>query len=99
MMSSGTRRRSGHVGNPHSASLALTEVGVLVYVTLVVQILLPPRPDMARRVGIPARILREMQADGVLPPGVMVVGPLDTPRIVDPTAAMEAWCHMKAAAS
>src|SRR5262245_65389507 len=40
-----------------------------------------------------------MQADGVFAHVVMVVRPLDTPRIVDATAAMEAWCHMKAAAS
>ena len=54
---------------------------------------------MARRVGIPADILREMQRDGVLPPGVMIVGPLKELRVVDPTAAMGAWCDMKAQAA
>lgn len=50
---------------------------------------------MARLVGIPVDILRKMQLDGVLPPGVMVVGSLEGSRVVDPTAAMEAWCHTK----
>ena len=57
------------------------------------------KTGVARRIGIPGEILREMQLDGVLPPWVMIVGSLRELRVVDPTAAMEAWCVMKAQAA
>lgn len=53
---------------------------------------------VAKKVEIPGDILREMQRDGVLPPGVMIVGPLEGSRVVDCTPAMGAWCSMKAQA-
>jgi len=50
----------------------------------------------SNRVRIPADILREMQREGVLLPGVMIVGSLEESLTVDGTAAMAAWCEMKA---
>jgi hypothetical protein len=48
------------------------------------------------RVRIPADILREMQSDGVLMPGVMIVGSCKESLTVEGTAAMAAWCEVKA---
>jgi len=51
------------------------------------------------RVRIPADILREMQKDGVLMPGVMIVGSPEESLTVEGTAAMAAWCEVKAQAA
>jgi hypothetical protein len=51
------------------------------------------------RVRIPADILREMQSDGVLMPGVMIVGSREESLTVEGTAAMAAWCEVKAQAA
>jgi len=51
------------------------------------------------RVSIPIHVLKQMQRDGVLLPGVMIVGSADQSLAVDCTAAMAAWCETKAAAA
>jgi hypothetical protein len=51
------------------------------------------------RVSIPIHVLKQMQRDGVLLPGVMIVGSAEQSLAVDCTAAMAAWCETKADAA
>jgi len=51
---------------------------------------------LSNQVAIPAGALREMERDGALLPGVMIVGSPEQSFTVYCTAAMATWCEMKA---
>jgi len=53
---------------------------------------------ISNQARIPASVLREMERDGALPPGVMIVGSSEQSFTVYCTAAMATWCEKKARA-